>query len=154
MTNENLAFKKKVLAHAIEKEQHLLDTIVKREKDDISQASDMSASDNENWRESREEEVIQRADMLAHRKEDAEKGLEALKRIVVDKQHSEIQFGTLILTSYEYWLVGTSLSEFKVDDKDIVGISMDAPIFEQLKGKKKGDIIMIGKKEVLIDDII
>ncbi|MGD1842934.1 MAG: hypothetical protein ACFB0B_18880 [Thermonemataceae bacterium] len=152
--DKNIEFKKKVVEVATQKKAELLDTIIKREKEEIDQASKMSEAGNENWRESREEEVIERADMIAHRAEDVEKDLQTLKTIIVDTPHEQVQFGSLVLTSDQYWLIGASLQAFQVDDNKVIGVSMEAPVFQQLKGKTKGDTIQLGEQTVTIDGVI
>jgi hypothetical protein len=58
--------------------------------------------------------------------------------------HTEIENGALIETPDNFIFIGISLPIFKHNGKDIITISGQAPIFQELKGKKVNDSITIG----------
>lgn len=61
--------------------------------------------------------------------------------------------GALIETDSSYLFIGVSVPVFKFERKEIISFSEDAPIFKQVKGKKVGDAVEIGKNKFEIKKI-
>lgn len=60
---------------------------------------------------------------------------------------TEIALGSLIETSKFFMYVGISTDKFTDEGADIIGISIDAPIYKELKGKKVGDTFKFGSNQ-------
>lgn len=65
-----------------------------------------------------------------------------------------IETGTLIETDKNYLFVGVSVPVFKVENKEVISFSEDAPIYKNVKNKKIGDIFEIGKNNFEIKKIL
>ena len=73
---------------------------------------------------------------------------EKLSRI--DKEHytEEIDFGSVVETSENYYFISAALGKIIMDDgSTIYAISTDAPIYKEMKGMKKGDSFTFNEKE-------
>lgn len=71
----------------------------------------------------------------------------------VDLKHytEQIKFGSVVETNKQTYFIAAALGEIKMDDGGMIyAISTEAPIFEQLKGKKAGDSFMLNNEEVKI----
>jgi len=79
----------------------------------------------------------------------AESDLARIQSIPLEKVE-KVKVGSLIETDYLNFFVGISSLPFQIDDRKVIGISTHAPIYLQLKGKKEGDRVSIGKKEYKI----
>lgn len=74
----------------------------------------------------------------------------------VDREHysEQIQFGSAIETKDHYYFIAAGIGEIKMDDGSRVHvISTDAPIFQKLEGKRKGDTFNLNGKETEILDV-
>ncbi|WP_304343761.1 hypothetical protein [Chryseobacterium koreense] len=67
--------------------------------------------------------------------------------------HDEIEFGTIIETDKNYLFVGIPVPVFKMDGKDVVSFSDEAPIFKKIRDKKVGDHVEIGSNSYKIISI-
>lgn len=48
--------------------------------------------------------------------------------------------GAVVKTNDRYMVVAVSKPKFKFEDKNFIGISTEAPIYQCIEGKKAGDI--------------
>ena len=61
-----------------------------------------------------------------------------------ESSHHVIEKGSVIETDKNFLFVGISVPVFKIDGKEVISFSDNAPIFEGFKGKKIGDSVKIG----------
>ncbi len=66
--------------------------------------------------------------------------------------HDKIEKGTLVETDHNFLFVGISVPPFKFENKEVVAFSDHAPVFQNIKGKNKGDTIEVGSKSLLVID--
>ena len=64
--------------------------------------------------------------------------------------HEEIENGSVVETDKNFLFVGISVPVFKIDEKEVISFSEEAPIFTKIKGKKVGDKLEIGDKTHVI----
>ncbi|MEP6260568.1 MAG: transcription elongation factor [Gillisia sp.] len=86
--------------------------------------------------------------------DNARKMKETLSR--VDREHysEEIKFGSLVETSKHYYFIAAPLGNVGMDDgSTIFAISTEAPIFEKLQGKRKGDTFTLLEENIKILDV-
>ncbi|QED37051.1 transcription elongation factor [Antarcticibacterium arcticum] len=86
--------------------------------------------------------------------DNARKMKETLSR--VDREHysEQIKFGSLIETEKNYYFIAAPLGNVGMDDGSIIyAISTDAPIYEKLEGKSKGDTFSLKDEEIKILDV-
>lgn len=79
---------------------------------------------------------------------------EKLSRVDKDKYSEEIRFGSLIETKKAYYFIVAPIGKVSMDDGSIVqAISTEAPIFEKLEGKRKGDTFTLNDEDIEILDV-
>ena len=66
--------------------------------------------------------------------------------------HDKIEKGTLVETDQNFLFVGISVPPFKFENKEVVAFSDHAPVFQNIKGKSKGDKIEVGSKLLQVID--
>ena len=66
------------------------------------------------------------------------------------ENYTEIEIGTLIETDKNYIFVGISLPVFKYEGKDVISVSEEAPVFQNLKSKTLGDTLELGNNNFKI----
>ncbi|MCM4161830.1 GreA/GreB family elongation factor [Antarcticibacterium flavum] len=84
----------------------------------------------------------------------AQKMKQTLNR--VDREHysESIKFGSMVETDDHYYFIAVPLGNITLDDGSGVSvISTEAPIYQHLEGKKKGDSFTLKDKEVEILDV-
>lgn len=70
-----------------------------------------------------------------------------------DLSHEIIENGSIIETEKNFYFVGISVPVISADKKQIISFSEDAPIFQNLKGKKTGNDVKIGDNKEVISSI-
>lgn len=68
------------------------------------------------------------------------------------QSHEKIEKGTLIETDQSFLFVGISVPPFKFENKEVIAFSDHAPVFQNIKGKSKGDTVEVGSKSLQIID--
>jgi transcription elongation GreA/GreB family factor len=83
--------------------------------------------------------------------DNAQKIKEKLSKVDIEHYTEQIKFGSIVETKKQNYFIAAALGEIKMDDGSIIYvISTEAPIFEQLKGKKAGDTFKLNNEEVEI----
>jgi transcription elongation GreA/GreB family factor len=83
--------------------------------------------------------------------DNAQKIKETLIKVDLERYAEQIKFGSIVDTNKQNYFIAAALGEIKMDDGSMVYvISTEAPIFEQLKGKKAGDTFKLNNEEVEI----
>ena len=68
------------------------------------------------------------------------------------EKHDKLEKGTLVETDQNYLFVGISVPPFQFEDKEVLAFSDHAPVFQNIKGKNKGDTVEVGAKSLKIID--
>jgi hypothetical protein len=61
----------------------------------------------------------------------------ALLRIDLTTVHSQVSYGSLIRTNRGYILVGIAFTDVFFEDKKLIGISTDSPLFQKMEGTQR-----------------
>ncbi len=76
-----------------------------------------------------------------------------LQKIDVTKKHSVISNGSLIITNNGNLFIGVGLGKIKVNETDVVAISLLSPLASLLIGKKNNDTVKLNEISFTISDI-
>ncbi|WP_373781550.1 hypothetical protein [Kaistella sp.] len=80
---------------------------------------------------------------------EAELSLAFLENELKEK-HDKIERGTIVETDKNYLFVGISVPSFQFENKEVIAFSDHAPVFQNIKGKSKGDTVEIGTNSLEI----
>jgi hypothetical protein len=69
---------------------------------------------------------------------------------LANKKVNTIEAGAIIETPKNLIFIGVSFPTIALDGKELLGITTETPIYASLKGKAKGDSIILGKDEYSI----
>jgi hypothetical protein len=69
------------------------------------------------------------------------------------KATNTAEAGAIVRTSKNDIFIGVSFAPFRVDDKELIGITTETPVYASLRGKGKGDTFKLGKEEYTIESI-
>ncbi|WP_268035478.1 hypothetical protein [Algoriphagus sp. PAP.12] len=79
--------------------------------------------------------------------------LAKLESIDPNKIHNVVDVGSVVMTDKRTFFVAVSTEEVEVNDQSIFGVSTQAPIFIQMKGKKTGDEFEFNKQHYKIEQV-
>lgn len=71
----------------------------------------------------------------------------------INEVHDKIEAGSLIETDKNYFFVGASVPLFEVNEKEVIVLSEEAPVFQELKDKSVGDTVKVGDEKYTITSI-
>lgn len=61
--------------------------------------------------------------------------------------------GAVVVTNRRTFYICVGIEDFKVENREVFGISLMAPIYEVMEGKKKGETFAFRDTEYLIEDV-
>lgn len=64
-----------------------------------------------------------------------------LENIDAEAVCEEIELGAVVVTDQRIFFVSTSIESVSINENPIFGLSLHAPIYSEMKGKKKGGLI-------------
>lgn len=68
----------------------------------------------------------------------------------IDKTNIDVEPGALIETDQGYFFIGLALPSFIADGKEVICVSEKAPLYQDLKNCKSGDVVSVGQKSYTI----
>ena len=79
---------------------------------------------------------------------------EKLSRIDPKHYSEQVDFGSVVETSENYYFISAALGKIVLDEGSTVyAISTEAPIYQEMKGKKEGDSFTFNGKEQKIQTV-
>ncbi|MCS5491650.1 GreA/GreB family elongation factor [Algoriphagus limi] len=110
---------------------------------------DESASQSQKGSGDQNEMIVR----LEHELTFLKKELQILESIDPEKEFQTVDEGAVVETDQRIFFVSTSIEQVDVNGKCVFGISTKAPIFQAMKGKKKGDSFEGGGIHYFIVDV-
>jgi hypothetical protein len=66
---------------------------------------------------------------------------------------SAVTEGALVRLSGRYFVIAVSTGKFTCDDREVMGISTMAPIFEAIEGTRAGETVEFNGRKLVIEDV-
>lgn len=151
---KKLDFKKKVLQKARERQDEIINDFKMRIAD--LRVNEMIVNEG---RYDDDERSISEANKelisgLAQELNFALEEKDLLKKMVVgDHTVDKVVIGAIVVTDQRIFYPSVSLENFEVDGKQLFGISLEAPLYKEMEGKKKGDSFQYGSDTYQIIEI-
>lgn len=150
----NLDFKNKVLEKAKERQQEIIDDF-KTSIEELTK-SEMNINDgqldlDQQSMDAASNELI---DKLGGQLNFVLDEMEFLKQMrVADEPHENVVLGSIVKTDKMTFYPSVSIEKFDVDGKELFGISAQAPLFKEMKGKKVGDSFSFHDQHYTIEEV-
>ena len=97
-------------------------------------------------------QLLHKRDMIAKQLSIANNDFIALQKINKNNENKKVEFGSVAITEDQNVFISISLGKIEVDEKIFYAISPTVPLFESMKGMKKGDTFDFrGKQSKIID---
>lgn len=140
--------KEEILKHQVEVVEHLEEAIK-----DFHAEADLDEDDTIDPEDrSHQDEATDMELRLKEQLKIAQHDLNLLEGISLDAV-SDVRVGSLINTDRMVFYVGISSLPFQLENKTVVGISTNAPIYYALMNKKTGDTITVANTTYSIESI-
>ena len=148
-----LELKQQIIDAGVEKMNSIIGDFKERIGDLRTDAINDSLEESPSQSESRRDGEIELMDTLADQLDFAEKELDTLKRIKADTEHSEVDFGSVVVTDKRNLFVSTGIEDFEVDGEKYFGLSTQAPLYKNMAGLKSGDSLSFNGIEYRINEV-
>ncbi len=130
--------KKKLLQKAIEIYESRIEEL-RRDQDDLLKGFDGSAGtmdlDDQSHMDEASANVERDNQQIAHARQE----ISIINRVFDNPNQHKVDFGALVETDKLNFLIAVDFSRIKIDDKQYLGISIDAPIYKEMVNKKKNE---------------
>ena len=80
--------------------------------------------------------------------------LKKIELLDIKKKYKSINYGSLVITNTNNYLISIGLGQYIIDDHSVYAISLSSPIGKILLDKKKGDSFIFNNNTEKIIDII
>ena len=141
--------KAKILSAIIDEQEKVINNLkasIERYKQESNMDEDNTLDPDDYARQNEAKDMQLRYENMLKSAKHNLKFLEDSKIKVNDK----IEAGTVIETDKTYIFVGISLPVFKYEGKDVISVSEEAPVFQNLKSKTLGDTLELGNNNFKI----
>lgn len=133
--------KREIIAAAIGKQTDLIGDFKRRIDDLLANDGNVNEEEYDNHQQSFKSESMAEVNLLSKQLDFANKELEELNRLEAYETHAHdtVEYGTIVKTDKQNFFVSASVEQLHVGGMQVFGISINAPIYATMKGKRKGD---------------
>jgi transcription elongation GreA/GreB family factor len=103
--------------------------------------------------ESFREQMQQDRDMYARQFEEAVSALALLKRVDLNREPHEVEFGTVVVTEVQKYFICISLGQLVFEGETVFAISAQTPLYQAMSGKKVGEYFCFRDRQFKITDL-
>ncbi|MBR9774300.1 MAG: hypothetical protein GYB55_04545 [Cytophagales bacterium] len=151
---EKLNFKKRVMEEAVRRQVSIVSDFrqrIKEIREGEQQPQDEPVEYDQQGQEDESALVINR---IGRELDFVIDELDFLKQMrTADNILDEVTLGAIVITDSMTFFPSVSLEQFEVDGQNLFGISKNAPLYKEMKGKKKGDTFGLNGKSYKILDL-
>ena len=132
--------KKRILDAARARQESLISDFRQRIKDAMTNTGTVNEDEYESHQQSFNASILSEVNLLNNELEFANHEMEELRKIenFSDTVHLIAEFGAVVRTDKCIFFISVSIEHFKVDGSPIIGISVESPLYQAMKGKSVG----------------
>lgn len=151
---DKITLKKKILETSIKKNQALIDDFRGRIKELEESEGKVNEEEVDIQDQSYTEEGAKYIERLNSQLNFATEKQSTLYNLQGDNlRHKEALLGAIVETDKGIFFISAGVEKFKVANRDVMGLSIQSPLFQAMAGKKKGDKFQYNKVNYTIKDI-
>lgn len=79
--------------------------------------------------------------------------MQILRNLDMEKAYESVSLGAVVVTDKRTFFVCVSIEEVEIGDKKVFGLSTEAPIYNKMKDKAKGDTFEMNGLEYKVLDV-
>ncbi|NOU18004.1 MAG: hypothetical protein HOO91_10670 [Bacteroidales bacterium] len=149
---ELIEIKKKVYDKCVEKQKEILEN-AKAAMDDAQKAANEYGPPRDRY-DSFRAQLLRKRDLHAEQYEKAIKEMDFLLNLKPENQNKELIINTLVVTNKQKFYVSIGLGKITVPEGEFYAISPQAPIYQSLKEKIKGDSVVFNGQKITILELV
>ncbi len=151
---DKLAFKKEVLVQARLRQQEIIDDFKRRISELRTSKALLNEDQYDHGQMSMDESNYIIIDELADELNMVNKEMDFLNRMEVgDHLHETVAPGSVVITDRKIFYPSVSVEDFEANGIDLYGISLKAPLYEMMKGKRSGEEFGFRGERYIITDL-
>lgn len=143
--------------HIVQSALRKLDSMIAAHRERIADLRSVTVADENQETASQSEDRrgsdIDLLDSYSEQVERLEHEKELLERLDADEVMGTVQSGAVVQTDRRNFIIGPSIEEFQSEGVDYLGLSVQAPLFSALNGRRKGDKVHFKGTDYLIVDV-
>lgn len=148
-SEELIAIKKRLIAACVSQQEQIAQTSLGL-MNEAQQMANEYGPPKDRYDAFRTKQMRQ-AEMYSHQYDTARQNIRTLQRIDPDKVTEEVGFGSLVFTDTQKMLISVSLGKIEMEGDTYYAVSVQVPVFQAMKGRKKGEEFLFnGKKHTII----
>ncbi|MBL6448765.1 hypothetical protein JMN32_20805 [Fulvivirga sp. 29W222] len=151
---EKKKLREQIMSACIEQQQALMDDFSKRIKMLLSEIRELSRKQTDS-KPVITQEILEEVDLLNDALIFVQLEMNRLRYLqsVSYMNHQEVELGAIVITNIHTIFISSSIDPFNLNGKKITCISTEDTIFNQMKGKRKGEICFLDQRPYVIRDI-
>jgi len=149
MTNKEL--KEKLLSKCIEQQSEVIRQLDQEINDAQKMANDYGQPKDRY--DAFRTKLMRQIQMYAQQMDKANIVLNTLQKIPLKKELEEVEFGAVVITNKQSIFVAAGMGKIELDGKTFYAVSPQVPIFNALKGKRKGEETVFNGIQLIIKDV-
>jgi transcription elongation GreA/GreB family factor len=148
-------FKKKSLEASIKKHQSVIDDLKRSIKELLGTEDAANRDESDMTQQSVNTEQIQKANAIGDQVSFANDEMTLLNNMLplIEDIHDQVTLGSVVVTDKMVFFVSASIEQFEVDGIELFGLSTESPIYQEMRGKKKGDLFSYKEHHYTIVDL-
>lgn len=103
--------------------------------------------------EGRRDADIELMNTMGEKLEQVQRDLETLDQVEPQESHEEVRFGSVVHTDQRDLLVAVGVEEFDVDGRAYLGLSMRAPLYQAISGRRAGETVSFNGIDYTINEV-
>lgn len=148
---DKLTLKEKLLAYCVEHQEAAIRQLQEAIDDAQKQANDYGTPKDRY--DAFRTKMMRQRDMFAQQQAKANKVLNTLLKIPLDKKFEKIEFGAVVITNRQQLFVSAGIGKIEMEGEAFYAISPVVPIYKALEGKTVGDEVLFNGMKISIKDI-
>ncbi len=98
-------------------------------------------------------QMLRRRDIFAEQLQKANQELISLTMIKPDELKTKVEFGAVVITNQQKLFISISIGKVVVNNDTYYAVSPNVPLYQAIKGLKKGDTAKFNNNVITITDV-
>lgn len=152
---QHAEFKRKLLEASIKKHQSVIDDLQKSIRELLGTEDPLNEEETDLTIQGFKTEQVQKANLIGNQVSFANEEMTLLNNMMpaIEDIHDEVSLGSVVVTDKMNFFVSASIEKFEVDRIEMFGLSTESPLYQEMKGKGKGDKFSFKDQEYRILDL-
>ncbi len=147
--------KKKMLDASISKHQTVIDDLKQGIKEMLARAVVVNEDELDLSQQGFNSEIIHKVDNLAKQIKFANEEMELLYSMLTTIKyiHDCVMPGSVVVMDNGVFFVSVSIEEFEVEDRKVLGLSTESPLYQEMEYKERGDTFYFNERQFKIQEV-